>query len=247
MTLRSSDKRQWWVRLAAATVLALAAHVIVSRLAFGELVWSPFVPEIHRLYLIFGALFALFAWETRPDEGKGEGVGEGVGEGGGVGELQLETTTNPPAPKKRVTERTYVSVEPPKPTTPAEALYIQARAIRHASPPNIRTDGRYLQLLKDAVDAGSRPAMVKFGQYAMRRRTFVEAHYWFTRAQSAGEPTMEKPIADAIKLWKKFGRRDQSKYTYRHFTSADYRLSAEAMTQSLWERIEDETSAIGNP
>jgi len=82
-----------------------------------------------------------------------------------------------------------------------EELFEQARALPHQQIPDFNVDGEYLDLLGQSAAKGYAPALVKLGEYAMRRAAWVEAYYWMKQAQRNGMHGLSPTLREIRKNW----------------------------------------------
>jgi len=223
MTLRSKSRKQQAVRWLCAAGLALAAHVVVSRLACGSASFDLTDPRYYRIFVPLLAVAAAFAWETRWDgvereeEGeKGEsGEKREKGESGekvkaqGEGEqrkvsdsiVQLPTTNCQLPTLPRTHSACAKATADRQIPLPGEAEYAQAREMTHQEIPDFEADGEYLELLGKSAAEGYAPALAKLGEYAMRRAAWVEAYYWMKQAQRGGMHGLSPTLREIRKNW----------------------------------------------
>jgi len=229
MNLRSKSRKQQAVRWLCAAGLALAAHVVVSRLAYGSVGFDLTDPRYYRIIVPLLAVAAAVAWEMRWDgvvreekERKGDGEEKVKAQGEGeqrkvsnsivqlpAANCQLPSSPSPQPPQTSQTSQTPL---------PGEEDYVRARGMAHQKIPDFEFDGPYLELLGKSAAAGYAPALAKLGKYAMRRAAWVEAYYWMKLAQRSGMHGLSPTLREIRKNWALNGFPRQSSNVNTLFT-----------------------------
>jgi len=235
MNLRSKSRKQQAVRWLCAAGLALAAHVVVSRLAYGSVGFDLTDPGYYRIIVPLVALAAAVAWETRWDgvvreeevergengekgereeKAKAQGEGEQRKVSNSIVQLPAANCQLPSSPSAQTPQTSQTSQTP----LPGEEDYIRARAMVHQKIPDFEFDGPYLKLLGKSAAAGYAPALAKLGKYAMRRAAWVEAYYWMKLAQRNGMHGLSPTLREIRKNWSLDGFPGQLSNVNRLFT-----------------------------
>jgi len=81
--------------------------------------------------------------------------------------------------------------------------WARARLMKHSRNPDWDRDEEYLELVLESALGGCGEAMNKLGEYAFRRRAYVEEYYWAIKVEMAGvRNTGRQPIA-ILRQWLK--------------------------------------------
>jgi len=84
---------------------------------------------------------------------------------------------------------------------PGESEYALARAMPHNAIPTYGEDAAYLELLGKSAELGFSRALSKLGDYAIRRKAWVEAYYWKWMARRNGMAGCNTPLREIRMAW----------------------------------------------
>jgi len=225
MRVRARSRSQQWAIWLGVALVLLAVYDILTGVLYNPVGWSLSDPRCHRVALPLLALLFWIARETRWD---------GVARRGGRGDAADGVVPAPAVERQRPSGHEVGSggrrpaagaagrrerpVEP-LPPGPGSALYAKAREIPHRWIPVFPKDAPYLELLGESVAQGYAPAMVKLGEYAIRRSAWVEAYYWMTRARRSGAQEETLRLQEIRTNWARDGFPSQTTNVNKLFTS----------------------------
>ena len=102
--------------------------------------------------------------------------------------------------------------------TEADRLWEEARRMTHNFKPDLEKDKAYLSKICAAARLGHLEAMAKLGEYAFRRKAFVEAYYWTALAELKGAKGLERTLRNIRSSWLAAGCPAQRSNTYDGFS-----------------------------
>jgi len=110
----------------------------------------------------------------------------------------------------------------PQPTaeelSAGEELYEKAIRLPHRTFPELSIDWEYLDLLGKSADKGCLKALMKLGEYAMHRETWVEAYYWMWQARKRGMKNASLVLREIRICWAGDGFPDEESNVNRLFS-----------------------------
>jgi len=205
MSVTRGTKRLLWMGL---VLLCLALYVALVRIFDLGTPWK-FLGELQlrasasaiAVFLVLGDLMRFV--QVKPEEEweeSEEPVDAKIPEACGESVPLIVPAVRPDSSEKSASVKEEEVVRSPTPTpipthhsnssadvsAEGEALYAQARELKHQTIPDFKKDDEYLNLLRLSAAKGYPRASVKLGKYAMRRRAWVEAYYWMSQAHRNG-------------------------------------------------------------